>query len=344
MRDSRARAVLLLIALAQPVTAQWTYATSGTTAELRGLSIATDGTVWVSGARGTVLRSTNGGRAWRTDSIAGATTLDFRAVHGFTASKALTASAGEAEKGLAKIFATTDGRVWRQVFTTDQKGVFLDAVAFWDDANGIALSDPVDSAFFLLTTSDGGSTWTRIPPAALPRVLPGEAAFAASGSSLVVRGRSRVWIGTGGGGRGRVMFSGDRGRSWSVSDTPVHADGGAAGIFSLAFFDDRVGIAAGGDYTKPRLAANSVALTTDGGRTWTTASAPPAAYLSGVAFAGSARDVVAVGLAGTFVSRDGGNSWAQTDSIAMNSVRFRGTAGVAVGPRGRVAWMSELPR
>ena len=342
MRDPRV--ALLLIALAQPATAQWTYASSGTTSELRGLSIASDGTVWASGGRGWVTRSADGGRTWLADTIAGATTLDLRAVHGFGAASAVTASAGEAEKGLAKIFATTDGHAWRQVFATDLRGVFLDAIAFWDARNGIALSDPVDSAFFLLTTSDGGATWTRIPPASLPRVLPGEAAFAASGSSLVVRGGSHVWIGTGGGGRGRVMHSADRGRTWSVSDTPVHAAGGAAGIFSLAFFDDRVGIAAGGDYTKPRLAASSVATTTDGGRTWQAAASPPAAYLSGVAYAGSAQDLVAVGLAGTFVSRDGGRSWTQTDSVAMNSVRFRGTTGVAVGPRGRVAWMSGLPR
>jgi photosystem II stability/assembly factor-like uncharacterized protein len=343
MRDPRV--ALLLIALAQPATAQWTYTSSGTTAELRGLSIASsDGTIWASGGRGTVVRSYDGGKTWQTDTIAGATTLDFRAVLGFSALRAVVASAGEAEKGLAKMFTTRNGRTWEQVFSTDQRGVFLDAVAFWDARNGIALSDPVDSAFFLLTTTDGGASWTRIPPASLPRVLPGEAAFAASGSSMVVRGDARIWIGTGGGGHGRVMYSADRGRTWSVSDTPVHADGGAAGIFSLAFFDDRVGIAAGGDYTKPHLAANSVALTLDGGRTWAAAAAPPAAYLSGVSYAGSAQDVVAVGLAGTFVSRDGGQRWTQSDTVAMNSVRFRGTSGVAVGPRGRVAWMEGLPR
>jgi photosystem II stability/assembly factor-like uncharacterized protein len=342
MRDPRV--ALLLIAFAQPATAQWTYASSGTTSELRGLSIASDGAVWASGSRGAVVRSVNGGKTWVADTVAGATALDFRAVHAFNASSALAASAGEAEKGLATIFATTDARRWRRIFSTDQKGVFLDAIAFWDARNGIALSDPVDSAFFLLTTDDGGATWTRLPPASLPRVLPGEAAFAASGSSMVVRGDAHVWIGTGGGGRGRVMYSADRGRTWRVSDTPVHADGGAAGIFALAFFDDRIGIAAGGDYTRPRLDANSVALTTDGGRTWTMAAAPPAAYLSGVSYAGSSQDIVAVGLAGTFVSRDGGQRWAQTDSVAMNSVRFRARSGVAVGPRGRVAWMEGLPR
>lgn len=323
--------------------AQWSYVASGTTAELRGLSVTGDGIAWASGAHGTVIRSVDGGRSWSVDSVPGFSALDFRSVHALSDGAGFVASAGEAEKGQARIFATGDGgRHWHPVYSTEQKGVFLDALAFWDPRNGIALSDPVDSAFFILTTSDRGETWTRIAPELLPRVLPGEAAFAASGSALVVHGAADVWIGTGGGGRARVMHSPDRGRSWRVTDAPVHATGGAAGIFSLAFFDGHRGIAVGGDYTQPQLAARSVALTYDGGRTWHPAKAPPAAYLSGVSFAGSPNKVVAVGLAGTFVSRDAGDSWTRTDTVAMNAVRFAGRAGLAVGPRGRVARMDSL--
>ena len=127
-----------------------------------------------------------------------------------------------------------------------------------------------------------------------------------------------------------------------VSEAPVHAEGGAAGIFSMAFFDERRGVAAGGDYTKPALAATSVALTHDGGRSWQPARSPPHAYLSGVSYAGSAASLVAVGLAGTFVSRDSGETWTQSDTIAMNSVRFSGATGVVVGPRGRIAWTNGV--
>jgi photosystem II stability/assembly factor-like uncharacterized protein len=133
------------------------------------------------------------------------------------------------------------------------------------------------------------------------------------------------------------MRSDDYGLTWQVVDVPVHASGPAAGIFSLAFFDDSTGVAVGGDYTQPKLAATSVALTRDGGRTWRAAAAPPPAYLSGVAYAGTRNRLVAVGLAGTFVSSDGGNRWTQVDTVAMNSVRFHGATGIAVGPRGRVA-------
>jgi photosystem II stability/assembly factor-like uncharacterized protein len=335
----------LSIAALSSLGAQWQYVASGTTAELRGLTVACESVAWASGSRGTFLRSTDGGVTWHADSVAGATSFDFRAIHAFDGKRAFVASAGEAEKGLARIFATNDGGGrWQLAFATEERGAFLDAISFWDERSGLALSDPVGGRFFLLRTDDGGATWKRVDPERLPPVLPGEAAFAASGSSLVLLPPGHVWIGTGGGGRGRVMHSSDRGLTWSVTDTPVHADGAAAGIFSLAFVDTLTGVAVGGDYTQPRLAAASVALTRDGGRTWIEAEAPPAAYLSGVAYAGSVSTLVAVGLAGTFVSRDGGLRWSQSDTVALNSVRFAGKRGIAVGPRGRVAYTGAAPR
>jgi photosystem II stability/assembly factor-like uncharacterized protein len=314
--------------------AQWSFAASGTTAEFRGLSVVNDRVVWASGQRGTVARSEDAGATWRVDTVAGATKLDFRSIHAIDAKTAFVASAGEAEKGLAAIYATRDaGRSWERVYSTDTKGVFFDAIAFRNAKHGVALSDPVDSAFFLLETRDGGRSWARIPAAALPKVIPGEAAFAASNSSLVIGSNGSMRIGTGGGGRARVMLFD---RAWRVVDAPVHAQGGAAGIFAIAFAKHR-GIAVGGDYTKPRLAAASVALSDDDGATWRAAKNPPAAYLSGVALAGNGRRVMAVGLAGTFVSDDGGDSWTQTDTVPLNGVRASSTGWYAVGPRGRLA-------
>jgi photosystem II stability/assembly factor-like uncharacterized protein len=337
--------ILAFLVLPTIAAAQWTYVSAGTNAELRGLSAVNERVVWASGAHGAVARSVDGGRTWTADTVPGFTTLDFRAIHALNDRAAFIVSAGEAEKGLARILATGDaGRHWNPSYSTDQKGVFLDAIAFWDSKNGVALSDPVDEHFFILVTTDGGGSWARVSPARLPRVLRGEAAFAASGSALVVQGTSDVWIGTGGAWRARVMHSADRGRTWTVTEAPVHAEGGASGIFSLAFFDRVRGVAVGGDYTKPRLSAQSVALTYDGGRSWYPAKSPPAAYLSGVAYAGSAALLAAVGLAGTFVSRDSGQSWTQADTLALNSVRFSGRSGFAVGPRGRIARAEGLPQ
>src|SRR6185503_18431693 len=124
-------------------------------------------------------------------------------------------------------------------------------------------------------------------------------------------------IGTGGGGRARVMRSDDYGKTWTTVDVPVHADGPAAGIFAIAFSDFQSGIAVGGDYTKPRLAASSVAVTIDGGRSWRPLMYSPPAYLSSVTFAGSFDRVIATGLSGTFISTNRGQGWRQVDSIPM---------------------------
>ena len=337
-----------VLGLAAPLTlrAQWALTAVSTRAEFRGLSVVGDSVAWASGTHGTVARTADAGATWTVYTVPGADSLDLRSIVGLGPDVAVAASAGAAERGQARIFRTADaGRTWTEVYATREPGVFLDALAFWDARHGIAQSDPVDGTFFLIATGDGGRTWTRIASAALPRTLPGEAAFAASGACLVVRGTGDVWIGTGGGARARVFHSPDRGRSWSVYETPVLANTSAAGIFALAFRDARRGVAVGGEYTQPHLAAVNVAVTDDGGRTWRAARGPLVpAYLSGVDYDSAAREFVAVGLAGTAVSRDGGESWIATDTLAFNAVRFGpGGFGVAAGPDGRLARWTAAP-
>ena len=82
----------------------------------------------------------------------------------------------------------------------------------------------------------------------MPAALPGEGAFAASGTCLVVQGDRNAWFGTGG---GRVFRSTDRGRTWTVHKTPIRAGNGSSGIFSLTFWDADHGVAVGGDYKEP---------------------------------------------------------------------------------------------
>ena len=340
--------IACLIAGARVAAAQWTPQPSGTTAELRGLSAVSGSVAWASGTRGRVAHTSDGGRTWKIDTVPGAATLDLRAIFATNGRRVWTMSAGLADSGQAQIFHTEDGTNWSRQFTSSEKGVFLDAIAFWDNDHGIALSDPADGKLFVLVTDDGGRGWSRVPPARAPAMLPGEAAFAASGTCLMVQGKSNVWIGTGGAATARVFRSTDRGRTWSVADTPVHAGSSASGVFSVAFSDAAHGVAVGGDYTKPRQPFDNVALTSDGGATWRVARGPmPQGYMSGVAFVPgtSGRSLVAVGLAGTARSEDGGDSWSMVDSVAYNTVAFAThDDGWAVGPRGRIAkWTPTIP-
>ena len=336
-----------LIGVPSVAMAQWTAQQSNTNAEFRGLVALSPNVVWASGTRGRVARTTDGGKTWMVDSIPGADGLDFRDIDARSAAVAHAMSAGEAEKGQAKIYRTTNGRAWTKQFETTEKGVFLDAVSFWDNQHGITFGDPIGGRLFLLATDDGGATWTRIPTENAPPMLPGEAAFAASGTCITVQGTSNVWIGTGGAARARVFRSTDRGRTWTVADAPVHAGNSAAGIFSIAFRDAMHGVVVGGEYSSPHAPFDNVALTSDGGKTWRRASgALPVGYMSGVAFIPetNGRSLVAVGLGGTATSSDGGESWTMVDTVGYNSVAFASkSAGWAVGPRGRIARWTPPP-
>ncbi|MDB4905943.1 MAG: glycosyl hydrolase [Gemmatimonadetes bacterium] len=339
-------ALSLLLASRASAQSSWTSQTIAYGGELRGLSVVNDRVAWASGTRGTVIHTVDGGVTWRVDTIPGASALDFRDVEAISASVAVAMSSGEAEKGLARMYRTEDaGRSWTLAYQTDLRGAFLDAISFWDAKRGVVFGDPVDGKFFVLLTSDGGRSWTRVDDARLPVPLTGEAAFAASGSCLAVMAGGHAWIGTGGGAQSRVLQTHDYGRHWSIVAAPVPAGSASAGLFSIAFRDTKHGVAVGGDYTKPAYASDNVAITRDGGRSWRVAKgALPGGYLSGVSFARDARTLVGVGLAGTFVSRDGGDSWSAADSVGYNSVSFAAHAGYAVGPRGRVArWIPSQP-
>ena len=334
-------ALAILAALA--VTGGWELQPLTTRASFRGLSVVDAKVAWISGSRATFVRTTDGGMTWKVDSIAGKGTLDLRDIHAFDARNAVAISAGEAEKGMANILRTADGGVtWTVAYTTDMKGVFFDAISFWDAKHGIVMSDPVDNRLFLLTTEDGGKTWSRVDPKGIPQMLEGEAAFAASGTCLTVEGKSNAWIATGGAAVARVFRSTDRGRTWTAAATPLHSgDGGAAGAFSVAFTDSKHGIVVGGNYSKPHEPYVNVALTEDGGATWKqpTGATPPG-YLSAVTYLpkSKGRELVAVGLVGTARSSDGGNTWAMIDTVGYNAVAFGSRdRGFAVGDRGRVA-------
>ncbi|HET7584524.1 MAG TPA: YCF48-related protein [Gemmatimonadaceae bacterium] len=349
--------------------AAWVEQHSGTTASLRGISAVSDQVAWASGSRGTVLRTVDGGRTWERRVVPGADSLDFRDVEAFGADTAYVLSAGTG--AASRIYRTTDGgRSWTLQITNADPDGFWDALAFWDAMHGLALGDPADGDFTVYITNDGGASWTRVSGDRLPNALPGEAAFAASGTCLVTQGDSTAWFATGGGAQARVFRTADRGRTWSVAVTPIVAGRASAGIFSIAFGDALYGVAVGGDYTAPDSVWVNAAVTEDGGQTWHAAAGEPGGYRSAVAMElqapsamggvpstrgaaatdgdssarGAAALIVTVGTNGADYSMDGGATWSALGGAGLNALALvrttRGAHGVgtgwAVGERGRV--------
>lgn len=307
--------------------AAWLVQPAVSDSSFRGLKALPNGTVWVSGTKGGYLLNN------RAATVPGAEALDFRGVEAFDAATAWMMSSGEGEK--SRVYRTSDaGKTWTLQFTNPDAKGFFDGIRFWDANHGIILGDPVNGRFTIFTTSDGGITWVRqtTPPA-----LSDEGAFAASNTSLALTGKSEVWFGTGGPGGARVFHSTDRGVTWKVSATPLRNNAKTAGIFSLVFLNPRYGVAVGGDYAQPNDSTGNIAITTDGGNTWTEPPARPSGYRSGIAFDAKSKTLIATGPTGSDKSRDNGRTWTALDTTGYNAVAFAGGVGWAAGPKGRVA-------
>ncbi|MFH8788094.1 WD40/YVTN/BNR-like repeat-containing protein [Streptomyces roseoverticillatus] len=320
----------------------WESLDSGSDARFRGLAAVSRTTAWAAGTKGTVLLTRDAGRSWRNVSPPGAGALEFRDVEAFDARRAVVLAIGEGEA--SRVFRTDDGgTTWTETFRNADPKAFYDCLAFFDARHGIALGDPVDGRFRVLATGDGGRSWRLLPAAGMPAALPGEAAFAASGQCVVTaRGRTGgrdAWIATGGAASSRVLHSADRGRTWTVTGTPVPAGDPARGVFGLAFRDRAHGLAVGGDYRTGQPSGRAAAVSGDGGATWAAAARPPGAYRSGVAWLPRSRTTaLAVGPTGSDVTTDGGRTWRGFGTGSYDTVDCAPDGGCwAAGEKGRLA-------
>lgn len=299
-----------------------------------------ENTVWVSGTRGRVARTTDGGDHWDLMEVPGAQELQFRDVHAFSPQEAFVLSIGNGPD--SRIYRTSDGGAsWELSFQNEDPNGFFDCFSFWDRDRGIAFSDSFEGEFTLMRTTDGGDSWHRIDPALVPDAREGEGAFAASGTCLVTRPGGFVWFGTGASGVDtRVIRSADFGETWEEAPTPIASTDGASGVFSLSFLDDRVGMAVGGKYNQPDSIYDDAALTTDGGASWTLmAGTGLGGAASGVSYVPgtSGPSLVAVSASGgAAYSVNQGESWIALDSTSWQAVSVIGPgAGWVVG-RGRI--------
>lgn len=336
---------LALILLVAAISSSWLPQPTGSTSELRGLTALDGKRAWASGSGGTILRTKDGEHWEKLRAPSGGEALDFRDIEALGGGTVVLMSAGPGDA--SRIYRSTDGGAsWKLAHTNPDKDGFYDAIAFWDEKNGIVLGDPVAHRFVIRVTEDGGATWKVPEKLAITEALPGDGAFAASGTCLfALKGGTDAWFVTGGARVSRVFHTLDRGRSWSSWVTPVLAGNPSSGLFSVAFLDAKRGFAAGGDYKQPQLAGLNGVRTEDGGLHWIAAPISATGFMSAIVPVPGARDdLVAVGLAGEAISHDAGRTWTPTGKEPMNAVVFIAPdAGWAVGPKGTVLRYSAGP-
>lgn len=211
----------------------------------------------------------------------------------------------------------------QEVYTEKGEKVFYDAMAFWDDQNGIAMGDPTENCLSVILTTDGGNSWTKVSCERLPEVETGEAAFAASNTNIALYG-DHVWMASGGK-RARVFHSPDRGQNWEVFDTPMLQGKAMTGIYSIDFFNEKQGVVFGGNWDDKGFNEGNKAVTTNGGKSWKLISnGEGPGYRSCVQYVPGTqgKGMVAVGSPGISYSHDGGDSWTELSSEGYYALSF----------------------
>jgi photosystem II stability/assembly factor-like uncharacterized protein len=257
-------------------------------------------------------------------------------------------SAGPGDQ--SRIYETKDGcSHWTEMTRNSEKNGFWDAMAFQNGDltmsdrldTGIAIGDPIHDQFYTMT-SNSKHGWAVAEASCIAR--PGEAAFAASNSSVFVFAPGQYVVVTGGTGGPRALLSpplARRDAAQGCLDVALPLAGGSesAGAFSVFFRDARHGVTVGGDYKKPEQSSGTAAFTTDGGKHWTAASKPPHGYRSAVAWDAATKSWIAAGTNGSDISKDDGKTWQHLDDGTWNALSLP----YVVGPKGAIGrWRSNF--
>tara|TARA_R110002050_G_scaffold5495_1_gene24286 strand:- start:9181 stop:10203 length:1023 start_codon:yes stop_codon:yes gene_type:complete len=236
----------------------------------------------------------------------------------------------------ALLYKTGENGRMELVYKEEGEGVFYDALTFLNDKEGIAVGDSVDGCLSVIITSDGGITWSKIPCLQLPTGIEGEGAFAASNTNIATIG-DEIWIATT---MGRILYSSDIGKNWKVFQTPIKNKEPTEGIYSIAFYNENIGVVIGGDYTNPDNAIANKAITKDGGKTWhLLADGNKPAYKSCIQFVPrtNGHGIVAVGFNGISYSSDMGVNWKELSKESFYTLRFQNDSVAYAAGKNRIS-------
>jgi hypothetical protein len=300
---------------------------SGSKASLRGLSVVNDDVVWVSGSAGSVGRSIDGGETWTWTNVKGFEKTDFRDIEAFDKNTAIIMGIADP----AYILKTTDGgQNWKVVFTDTTKGMFLDAMEFWNEQSGIVIGDPLGDKIFIARTFDGGENWQGIPAANIPTADKGEAFFASSGTNVrKLTKQEAVFVS--GGLRARLFI-----RDKKI-DLPIIQGKESTGANSMAVKNKKCLVVVGGDFNAKDDTTKNCVITMDGGLTFTSPVVGPHGYRSCVEYLGK-KNWISCGLNGVDYSTDEGRYWAWISKDSFHAVRKakKGKAVYFSGGGGRI--------
>lgn len=259
--------------------------------------------------------------------------LEFRAV-AQTAQDFFMLSVGSP----ALLYKTGDTGNMELVYQDNHPKAFYNAMRFWNNNEGIAIGDPTNDCMSIIITRNGGKSWSKLSCENLPKILDGEAAFAASNTNIAIVG-NHSWVATGGK-ASRVLYSPDKGKTWEVYSTPIVQGLATTGLYSIDFYDALNGFGIGGDYTQPDNNTANKIRTSDGGKTWElVAPDKNPNYRSCVQYIPNrkGKELVAIGFKGIDYSSDSGSTWKNLSPEGFYTIRFVNDSVAYAAGSGRIS-------
>jgi hypothetical protein len=310
---------------------------SGHATSLRGLCPVTDQIVWVSGSNGQVGKTLNGGKTWDWVTIKGFEKKDFRDIEAFSGVEAVIMGI---DSPAYMLKTNNGGKTWKVVYEDHRKGIFLDAMAFWNEQSGIVIGDPIDNKIVIRRSFDGGNSWREIPEANYPVADSAEAMFASSGSNIGLMGGSAACFVTGGS-NARFFYKD------LITNLPLIKGKESTGANSVSVLYKKRSVekimVVGGDFNKPLDRQLNCAFSTDLGKTWQVPVKNPFGYRSCVDFIN--KNVwITCGTNGVDYTVDGGLNWLNFSIIGFHACRKakKGNIMFLAGGGGKIA-MVKFP-
>jgi len=320
---------------------QWHTITLPTTASFRALK-SFKNEIWIGGTKGTYIHSKEEGKTWEVKQVAGAENLDFRDLVILNNKEIILMSAGPSEKDAAKLYKTKDGgQSWEVILHIKEPKYFFDAIA-WDQKKGIGylLSDPIDQKFVLFKLLQNGSNIEPINLINFPTLLPREAAFAASGSSLLWMNKKLTII-SGGGHHARIFQSLNHAlESWEITNSIIPADT-TSGFFTIAAKNKNHFWVAGGNYLNLNSSEIPITESKDGGTNWTPIKSPlPNNYYIEKVIWSSPYWIV-TGPAGSYAFHSRLNQWKKLSDSHYHNIIATKHKIIGVGAKGQIGYFDK---
>lgn len=285
-------------------------------ASFRGLQVVNDQTIWVSGSKGVVGISNDGGETWKWQQVPGFEQRDFRDIAAFDSKTAIIMAVAEP----AVILKTTNGgETWHLVFSDSTRGMFLDAMHFINPTTGVVAGDPINGNAYIAYTEDGGDHWSRFQEAASIRTLSldsGEAFFASSGANIQLMNTQKppAFFMVSGGLHSRLIGVG---LAFNKA-IPYNSLGPTRGANAIAMKNKKIGVIVGGDFANDKTGFQTCWLVnTSKSKPFRLPEKSTYGYRSSVVWVNK-KMLLACGTSGIDISSDKGNHWNNISSTGFH--------------------------